>query len=187
MEAEREELATLHHSVYCKKGVNTMTNLEQKLQQLIRFINYFRERASKNYIAIQYDKDKDKDIGNIGEYFLNVVSGNIDKFLDITRFDDCKPEYIIKVDLEKSDEDDIVIDSSKLFVHREAVITFKVKNVERIEYLIAYDLRDWAYQFAKWREDKPAQLTMCVPPDKGESNYREHMNEFIKNKLNGDI
>ena len=162
-----------------------MKKIQKQLKRLIGFINYFVRRDSNNFIAIQYDRNND--IGDIGEYFLNIVSGNIDIFLEKKRLEENEIDYTIKIVCEKADEDDIVIDSSRLFTEREAVITFKVRNTKRIEILLAYKLRDWAYQFAKWRENRPSQLIMCIPPDLNDPNYREHMNTYIKNKIEGNI
>jgi len=162
-----------------------MKKIQKQLTRLIGFINYFIRRDSENFIAIQFDRDKD--VGNIGEYFLNIISGNIDIFFEKKRLEPEEIDYTIKIVCEKADEDDIIIDSSKLFNKREATITFKVRNIKRIEILLAYKLRDWAYQFAKWRENRPAKLVMCIPPEQDDKNYREHMNEYIKNKIERNI
>ena len=159
-----------------------MKSLEEKMQDVINFIDIFFHRENKNWIAV--DCIPDEDIDDIAtSYIVALMCNNV--FSESRYYKKRIYDYYIKFICKHSEKDDIILDKSMLFNKKSVNIIFNINNPEVFHNLCANMFSPWFNQY--YISSGPIEMIMLNPPEQNDPDYREHMNEYIKNKIEGKI
>jgi len=159
-----------------------MKSLEEKMQEIINFIDIFFHRKNGNWIAVDYIPEED--INDVAWLYVVALMGN-----NICSESRCYKkriyDYHINFKCKKAEENDIILNKDRLFSEKSADIIFMIKDSDVFKDLYVNIFNPWFKKY--YITQGPIEMIMCVPPEQDDPDYREHMNEYIKNKIEGKI
>jgi len=160
-----------------------MKGLNNKMKEIAFFLEKFVHKSNGCYVDINFSNEND--IGKICKIFTICISYTNTIFCRKNKYPFYSYDYTIDLICKKSEENDIIFDNSQILWTKKATITFMIKDIDEMKKVVSGELNDIFNKYVVNTE--PAKITMCVPPEINDPNYREHMNEYIKNKLEGKI
>jgi len=159
-----------------------MKSLEEKMQEVINFIDIFFHRENGNWIDAHFIPEEDID-DTIWLFIISLIGNNV--FSEQRCYKRRIYDYHINFIGKKAEKNDIILNKDKLFNEKSADIIFMIKDSNVFKDLYVNMFEPWFKQY--YIQQGPVEMTMCIPPETDDINYREHMNTYIKNKIEGNI